>query len=118
MIDLAKPPVLDLDALIRNIRREGTPDRVFIFEHAIDETIRSEVADRFSLTDGISRDDPAYLMKRDTAVHQFLGIEMMRVWLPGTKFSMYSDKWVDEHGGPIQEPEDIEKYDWPEIRET
>jgi uroporphyrinogen decarboxylase len=112
---LIKAPELDLDALVRNIRREQAPERVYIFEHALDEVVREEMASRFALMDGVHRDDENYLLKRDVAVHQFIGMELMRVWLPGTKFSIYSEKWVEEHAGPIQEPKDIEKYDWPRI---
>ncbi len=112
---LPEPPVLDKDALFRNLRREEEPGRVFIFEHAIDGIVRAQLAERYALTEGISPDDPAYLMKRDTAVHRFLGMELFRVWLPGTRYSIYEQQWVEEHAGPIKSPEDIEAYEWPEI---
>jgi len=108
-------PELDIEGLRANLLMEREPERVYIFEHALDETVRAEIAERFGLAEDVPRTDPAYLMKRDVAIHRFLGMELFRVWLPGTKFSIYNDGWVDERSGPIQEPEDVDRYAWPRI---
>lgn len=112
---IANPPTLDLQGLIRNIRREEVPSRVFIFEHAIDETVRAQLVDRFSLAEKLDPNGPAFDMKREIAIHRFVGMELMRVWLPGTKFSVYANQWVEEHAGPIQGTADIDRYDWPHV---
>jgi len=93
-------PELDIEGLRANLLMEREPERVYIFEHALDETVRAQIAERFGLLEDVPRDDPAYLMKRDVAIHRFLGMELFRVWLPGTKFSIYNEGWVDERSGP------------------
>ncbi len=112
---MTEQPTLSKEALFRNLRREGTPERVFIFEHAIDEVVRAEIVERFSLVADVNPADPAFLMKRDLAIHRFVGLELLRVWLPGTKYSIYFDEWVTDQTAPIKQPEDIEKYEWPDI---
>ncbi len=108
-------PELDLEGLRANLLMDREPERVYLFEHAVDECVRAEIAGQFGLVEGLSEDDPAYLLKRDIAVHRFIGMELFRVWLPGTRFSIYDAGWVDERSGPIREPADIERYPWPRI---
>jgi uroporphyrinogen decarboxylase len=109
------PPELDKDGLMRNLRREGTPSRVFHFEHAVDEKVRGALVEMFDLERGLDSSDPAFSMKREIAVFRFIGMELFRVWLPRASFSIQTNDWVNEHSGPIANPEDIEKYNWPDI---
>lgn len=115
MIQLIQAPVLDRNGLIRNLRREESPSRVYIFEHAIDETVRNQVCERFDLTQDVDPSDAAFAWRKEIAIHRFFGIELMRVWLSGTRFSIYEDQWVNEHSGPIQSEADIDRYNWPRI---
>ncbi|OHE79105.1 MAG: hypothetical protein A2107_01135 [Verrucomicrobia bacterium GWF2_62_7] len=113
------PPVtLDLDALRLNLLRQKQPARVHIFEHGVADEVKDELDRRFSLTQAICapRDTPEFGRQRDVAVQRFIGSELLRVWLPGAEFAVAGSRgitWGEEHAGPIQTWEDIERYDWP-----
>ena len=43
MIETLTPIELDWDGFLRNLRREGTPRRVFCFEHGVDPTMQRQL---------------------------------------------------------------------------
>jgi uroporphyrinogen decarboxylase len=112
------PTTLDLDALRLNLLRQRQPSRVQIFEHGFADEPKEELDLRFGLSkpfEGL-RGTPEFLWRLDVAVQQLIGSELMRVWLPGAEFSLAGSKgitWGEEHAGPIQTWEDLEKYAWP-----
>ena len=52
--DILPAPELDLEGLRRNLRREGTPGRVFLFEHGIAPSVREELARRLEVDAALS----------------------------------------------------------------
>jgi len=58
-----------------------------------------------------------WLWRREILAQRFLGFELFRVWLPGGEFAVAGSlgiTWAQEHTGPIQTWEDLEKYPWPD----
>ena len=127
---LTAPFQPDCDALLRNLRREGTPERVHFMELGADVEI-DEAADRMlGLTAGLDRDDPDYGKKRHIAIRRGLGYDYVKGKVLGLglelKHSVAEDtavqaresgrSWMEEHRGPIASWEDFEKYPWPDPR--
>jgi len=118
----------DWQGLIRNLRREGTPRRVYNLELGVDSQVREEVARRFGLDKGLSADDPYYDLKLEIAVNRFCGYDYVRAKPLGVDMPLYGHKaadtaelkkasgrtFMEEHRGPIASWEDFEKYPWPD----
>ena len=51
--------------VLRCLRREGTPERVFFIELLIDEEIKAAVSEQFGLMEDVRTDDPHYVLKRE-----------------------------------------------------
>lgn len=114
--------------LIDNILRKGTPDRVYNIELFQDAEIRNAVAERFSLMNGVSKDDPNYERKKRIAVNRFCGWDYVGVgagYVPFLHSKISTEdtaglkrengrSFVDEHSGPVMSWEDFEKYPWPD----
>ncbi len=110
------PLQLDLEQLRRNLLRQGEPERVFQFEHGIAANVKDEIARRFDLP-GSSGGDPPCAWQREADVQRSLGFEIFRVWLPGGEFDVAGSlgtTWAQEHAGPIQSWEDVDRYCWPD----
>ena len=114
------PPIeLDLEQMRQNLLRQRPPRRVCFFEHAISDRVKDEVACRFDLDEGIHapRDSKEWNWRREIAVQRFLGFELFRVWLPGTEIKVARRNgtgWEEEHAGPIQSWDDLDRYNWPD----
>ena len=111
------PPIeLDLEGWYANMRREGTPKRVFFFEHGIADEIQQGLAERFGIWDDLDPNAKDYEYRKAVAVHRFLGMECFRVFPPGARMQQTSQtgKWSDEHSGAISSWEDFERYPWPD----
>lgn len=108
-------PALNKEAFIANIKRLGTPDRVYMWEHAVDDSIKSRLVQQFELAQGLEQSRVEYPWQLDIRLFEFLSQEIFRVKLPGTAFPLYEGKWIEEHTGPIKTPEDIATYPWPRI---
>ena len=52
----------DLEAAIANIRFQGTPSRVFYFEHGEEPGIKRALCDRFELCAGLDESDPHFAL--------------------------------------------------------
>lgn len=109
------PVELNWDGFLRNLRREGTPDRVYSFEHGIAENVMESIAAQFGLWDGI---DPAAREAdwlRREAVHAFLGQELFRVFPPGGRIPTpkKEGQWAEESQGAVTTWEEFEAYPWP-----
>ena len=100
------PIVLDLQGLRRNLRRKGTPPRVFGFEHGIAASVRDDIARRYDLGAAPAAQlAPHDAWRREIAVERCLGFELFRVWLPGGEFNVAGSlgtTWAEAHDGPIQ----------------
>jgi len=126
---LERPLRTDYEAFLRNIKRDGPPERVFHAELFLDPEVVQAVADRFELADGLDRNDPHYADRLQIAVHRFLGYDYVRASPEGFAleytYSVTDDtaeaarddgrSWMEEHRGPITSWEDFEKYPWPDL---
>lgn len=77
-----KPVRLDLEAAIANIKRKGTPNRVYCFEHGLEPGIKQSLCDRFEFCKGLDENNKHFLLQREIRIQKFLGQEFLRVF-PG-----------------------------------
>lgn len=120
----------DIQGLIRNLKREGTPDRVYNMELFLDGEIHAAIMDRFDTAPGLTEDDPHFLLTRYIANYQFLGYDCIWIHLKNVDFprkdlhtedtvkgvqSRGERGWVDEGVGMVSSWEDFEKYPWPNV---
>ena len=118
-IGLCRHVTPDWNGFARNIRREGTPPRVFYFEHGIDTAMQSALAERFGLCRTLKADAPQATALRAAEVHAFLGLEMVRVFPPGGRICEPAPNgWTNEAGGAITSWAEFEAYRWPEAKDA
>ena len=114
MIAELPPLELDLDGMLRNLRREGTPNRVYYFEHGVDDNIKEALDQRFGILDDLDSSADDYEYRKAVKIHRFLGHEFFRVFPPGARIEppKKADGWAEEHAGVISSWEDLEKFEW------
>ena len=128
MVELSGTVKPDAEALLANLRREGTPRRVHLMELYLDDEVQEAIGRRFGLTKDLSEDDPYFVQKRHLAVHRFLGYDHVFTGIPvpmPLHRSTAEDtaelahnggrNFQDEHIGPITSWEDFEQYPWPDV---
>lgn len=110
----------DLRAATANLLRQGTPSRVFYFEHGEEPGIQKALCERFDLCKGLDEGDPRFSLRREIRIKQFLGHEFLRIFVGGIFWKGLSDIMTEAPPpvGPIQSWEDFERYPWPRIREV
>lgn len=111
------PPVkLDLDGFHRNLRREGTPDRVYYFEHGVADTMQEALHERFGIWQGIDPASDTAAWDRLIATHRFLGQEYFRVFPPGARLvaPRKEGEWTQEGRGAVSTREEFEAFAWPD----
>ena len=121
MSELKNNPVeLDLDGALANIKRQGTPPRVFCFEHGLEPGIKQGLCERFGICEGLSESDRTFPLRREIRIYQFLGLEFMRVFPPGIAWQGLPSKGTDAPPsiGPIQTWDDFESYPWPSVAQV
>ena len=105
----------DCDGLLRCIRRDSAPERVYFMELFLDREVQQAVCDRFDLLNDADRTDPFYPHQRILATQRFLGYDYVRFALDGMGMTFERQKtadtaelardggraFVDEHTGPI-----------------
>jgi uroporphyrinogen decarboxylase len=118
----------DWEALLRCLRREGTPRRVHAIELLIDDEVQVAVAERFGLARDLDSDDPFHALKREVRVMRFLGYDYVRSSVDdvGVKIDRLAAddtaelrraggrEFVNEHRGPITSWEEFEAFPWPD----
>jgi len=128
MFDITVKP--DYEALLSNLKREGTPKRVHFMELGMDGEIRAIIAREFGIGAEIPEADPYRHWKLEIALRRFLGYDYVSAGIAGIGFpreTLVSEdttqwdeqrrrqrNWTDEHTGPIKGWEEFEKYPWPE----
>ena len=110
----------DLPAAIANLRREGTPARVFYFEHGEEPETKGGLCERFDLCAGLDPADEHFLLRREIRLKQFLGHELMRVFPGNIVWAGLptSTTAAPPSVGPIQTWQDLEAYPWPRIEDV
>jgi len=116
---LNRPVALDLAGAIANLRRGGTPKRVFQFEHGLEPPVRKALSERFDLCRGLDPLDPHYDIQRDIRIHQFVGLELLRVFqfAPGLEWKGNPNGQLPPAVGPIRTWADFEAYPWPRVEQ-
>jgi uroporphyrinogen decarboxylase len=127
MLDVAIKP--DIEGLLRNLRREGTPDRTYFIELFLDREVEDAIIHRYDLVRDLDEADPHFPWKRQIALYRFLGYECINYAIPEFVFPRdnlfvaedtaalargYGRLWVDEAQGVITSWEDFERYPWPD----
>jgi uroporphyrinogen decarboxylase len=109
------PVAPDWDGMLRNLRRAGTPARVFYFEHGIADNILTAIAARFALCPGLDPADPTHDHQQRLAVHRFLGHELFRVFPAGARMVVPRGRggWAEEGRGAITTWAEFEAFPWP-----
>ncbi len=116
------------EGFLKNLRRQGTPDRVYFMELYQDGEINEAVAQRFNLAADLNPADPDFQIKKHISTQRFLGYDYCSVYVGGVSFVYNWDrgkdtaaelqrqerKWMNEHRGPIGSWDDFEKYPWPD----
>ncbi len=115
MIAGIRPVELDWEGFLRNLKREGTPPRVFYFEHGVADNIQKALDEEYGIWRGLNPQNENYEYQKAIALHRFLGHELFRVFPPGARVEVSAGQgaWSHEHRGPISSWEDFEKYEWP-----
>jgi len=124
----------DWESLIRCICRQGTPQRLHFIELFLDDEIKTAVCDKYIPLEGLSKSDKDFDLKREIAVHRFLGYDVFRVAsavgifpsniIKAADTTAIEDQqrsvreWSEEHIGPIQSWADFEKYLWPKVSDV
>jgi uroporphyrinogen decarboxylase len=127
MLDI--PVKMDVPGLLKNLRRQGTPDRTFFIELYLDEEMKDAIGARFRLFDHLNPADPLYAVQRMVPLYRFLGYEAVRFKIGETVWKKVADvtsqdtaglqrqsgrAWAREGVGPVASWEDFEKYPWPD----
>ncbi len=120
----------DWEAFVACIRRQGTPRRVHCIELFLDGEVQDAICERFGLLEGLDRDDPAFLFRREVAIQRFLGYDYVRCSLEGLDMPLTratvadtaglartgGRAYMEEHRGPITNWQEFEAYPWPDPR--
>lgn len=122
----------DWEALMANLRREGTPQRVHHLELFHDGEVRQAILDRFRLGEDLDKGDPHFARKQLIAFQRFMGYDYVTVGVdnftgfprpllqsPDTvadqRLRRQVRNWTDEQEGPISSWEGFETYPWPDV---
>ncbi|NLD72683.1 MAG: hypothetical protein GX649_08200 [Chloroflexi bacterium] len=122
------PVRTDWEGLVRCIRREGTPDRVYHIELFLDAEVQDAICERFGIGEDLDISDPAEACRRQIALQRFLGYDYVRARLQDMdlplKRGLANDTaslqrsggrhFQDEHTGPITTWAEFEAFEWPD----
>ncbi|MBT6148224.1 MAG: hypothetical protein HOH74_22505, partial [Gemmatimonadetes bacterium] len=76
----------DYEALLANLKRQGTPQRVHYLELFLDGEIKSAIIERFGLGAEIRADDPNRRWKSEIELQRFLGYDYVSCGVGGVAF--------------------------------
>ena len=115
-----KPLEPDLEAAIANIRRQGTPRRVFLFEHGFEPGVKQALCRRLDLCRGPDEGVAEFPLAREIRLHHLLGQEFVRVFPSGIIWRGLpaSTTAAAPAQGPIRSWQDFEAYPWPRARDV
>ena len=133
MKDILSTPVeQDWEGLVRCIRRDGAPERVYHIELFIDREVQDEICRRFGLLKGADPGAADFGWRRQMAVHRFLGYDYVCTTLDDFALPLRWLKtddaaalvrdggrsFMEEHAGPITSWDEFEAYPWPDVEAT
>ena len=126
---LSTPITPDWEALVRCIKRQGTPQRVHHIELFLDREVQDAVCARWDLLDGLDPDDPHFELQRHVKIQRFLGYDYVRCGVQGIEVPLNREtvddtaalerdggrNFMNEHRGPVTTWEEFERYPWPNV---
>ncbi|MCJ7822032.1 MAG: hypothetical protein MUQ26_02945, partial [Armatimonadetes bacterium] len=135
MLDEFSPTHGDIDAegLLRCLRREGTPSRVYHMELFLDGEVKAELCRRYPILEGLDRSDPYFDLQAEVQIQRFLGYDYLRcgahvAWPrggPQSTAGVVDDMgalpraggrgYVDEHKGYLTNWDEFEQMQWPDV---
>jgi uroporphyrinogen decarboxylase len=118
----------DWEALVRCIRRAGTPQRVHFIELFLDAEVQEAICQRYDLLADLDPADPYFDLKRQVAIQRFLGYDYVRCGVENLDMPLHRTKvddtadlrrtngrnYMEEHRGPITNWVEFEAYPWPD----
>ncbi len=126
LLDIPVKP--DYEALLANLRRQGTPERVHYLELFLDGEVKQSIIRRYGIGSEISEDDPYRHWKMEMELQRFLGYDYVSCGIEGVSFPRETyptedttkaagqkrerRNWTDEQKGPINSWEEFDKYPW------
>ena len=84
MLDVSVTP--NYEALLSNLRREGTPERAHYMELFLDGEIKRMIAKRFGIGADIPASDLYYQWKFEIELQRFLGYDYVTAGIGGINF--------------------------------
>ncbi|MGC8781205.1 MAG: uroporphyrinogen decarboxylase family protein [Anaerolineae bacterium] len=118
----------DWEALVRCIRREGTPRRVHHIELFLDAEVQEAICRRYDLLADLDPADPYFDLRRQIAIQRFLGYDYVRCGVDNLEMPLHRTPtedtaalqraggraYMEEHRGPITNWAEFEAYPWPD----
>ncbi|MCL2701400.1 MAG: hypothetical protein FWE88_06870 [Phycisphaerae bacterium] len=127
---LKNPPKPDYEGLLANLRRQGTPKRMYHMELFHDGEIVDAICERYDICRDVDRANVESMWARDIAIRRFLGFDYLSVGLVGAEWQLNhlltddtaegamaragGRSYMEEHAGPITSWEEFEKYPFPD----
>ena len=74
----AVPVAPDWQGLLRCLRREGPPSRVYFAELFLDPEVQQALCERYELLPPEAKAEPFYEARRNLAVQRYLGYDYVR----------------------------------------
>ena len=127
---------IDAEGLLRCLRREGEPSRVYHMELFLDGEVKAELCRRFPILEGLDRGDPHFHQQAEIRIQRFLGYDYLRCgavvsWPrggPQSTVGVVDDLgglpraggrgFVDEHKGYLSTWEEFEQMQWPDVSQA
>jgi len=120
---------IDWEGLVRNIRRQGTPKRVFNIELFQDGEIEEAVDRAYGVAKALDHSAPDFWFRRSIAMQRFLGYDWVGVSVGGLdtgeglkaadttvkEQSRTERNWIHEDKGLITTWKEMERYPWPKV---
>lgn len=106
------PVTPDWEGMLSNLRREGTPERIYYFEHGIAENVLTGLAERLGLWEDMAASGQA--LERRLSVHRYLGHELFRVFPQGGRMvaPKREGQWAEEGSGVVTSWKEFEAWNW------
>lgn len=114
------PVAPDWEGLRRNLRREGTPARVYYFEHGIADNVLQALAARYDLCADLSPSADDFPHQQRLRVHRFLGHELMRVFPRRARLEVphRAGGWTEEGRGVVTTWDEFDTFPWPRVEDA
>jgi uroporphyrinogen decarboxylase len=138
MLDAFSPThgPIDAEGLLRCLRREDEPSRVYHMELFLDGEVKTELCRRYPILDGLDRNDPYFPLQAEIQIQRFLGYDYLRCgavvsWPrggPQSTAGVVADLgalpraggrgYVNEHKGYLSTWDEFQQMQWPDVSQA